>query len=122
MIRDLSRTGKALGDPQRVRAMAALRGGELCLCQLITLLGLAPSTVSKHMSLLVQAGLVDARKQGRWVYYRLTRQGAPAHIRTALKLVNEALRDDPQAAQDTSALRRIRAADSEEMGKCYRND
>ena len=58
MIRDLTRTGKALGDPQRVRALAALRGGELCLCRLIALLRLAPSTVSKHMSLLIQAGLV----------------------------------------------------------------
>jgi ArsR family transcriptional regulator len=62
---------KALSDPHRVRALLALRKGELCVCQIIELLGLAPSTISKHMSILKQAGLVDSRKDSRWVYYRL---------------------------------------------------
>jgi ArsR family transcriptional regulator len=62
---------KALSDPHRVRALMALRAGELCVCQIIELLGLAPSTVSKHMSILKQAGLVQSRKQERWMYYRL---------------------------------------------------
>jgi len=120
MIKDLTRTGKALGDPQRVRALAALRGGELCLCGLITLLKLAPSTVSKHMSLLVQAELVLSRKDGRWVYYRIADGRVPAHIRVALDLVENTLRDDPQAARDTRSLGRIRAADDKEICKCYR--
>ncbi len=120
MIKNLTRTGKALGDPQRVRALAALRGGELCLCRLIALIKLAPSTVSKHMSLLIQAGLVLSRKEGRWVHYRMANGRVPLHVRAALELVDTALRDDPQAARDARALRRIRAADSTEMSKCYR--
>ncbi len=63
---------KALSDPHRVRALLALRRGELCVCQIIELLELAPSTISKHMSILKQAGLVHSRKDSRWVYYRLT--------------------------------------------------
>ena len=63
---------RALSDESRLRVLMALSGGELCLCQLIELLGLAPSTVSKHMQLLQQAGLVDYRKQGRWRFYRLS--------------------------------------------------
>jgi ArsR family transcriptional regulator, arsenate/arsenite/antimonite-responsive transcriptional repressor len=43
----------------------------LCLSQIIELLGLAPSTVSKHMAILHQAGLAETRKDGRWIYYRL---------------------------------------------------
>ena len=62
---------QALSDPSRVRAMLALRGGELCACQLVELLDLAPSTVSRHMALLRQAGLIEARKDGRWMHYRL---------------------------------------------------
>jgi len=62
---------KALSDSNRVRALAALRYGELCLCQIIELLGLAPSTVSKHMSVLKNAGLVESHKEERWMYYRL---------------------------------------------------
>lgn len=63
---------KALSDSHRVRALVALRNGELCVCQIIELLELAPSTVSKHMSVLKQAGIVDSRKEGRWIYYRLS--------------------------------------------------
>ena len=46
-------------------------GGELCACQITELFGLAPSTMSKHLSILYQAGLVDSRKEGRWIYFRV---------------------------------------------------
>ena len=62
---------KALADEPRLRALCALRGGELCVCQLIALLELSPSTVSKHLSILRSARLVESRKDGRWMYYRL---------------------------------------------------
>jgi ArsR family transcriptional regulator, arsenate/arsenite/antimonite-responsive transcriptional repressor len=61
----------ALSDESRVRMLYALRHGELCVCQLIELMGLSPSTVSKHLSILRDAGLLDSRKEGRWVYYRV---------------------------------------------------
>ncbi len=63
---------KALGDVQRLRILSLLEHGELCVCQIIEVLGLAPSTVSKHLSLLSSAGLVVMRKEGRWAYYRLS--------------------------------------------------
>lgn len=61
----------ALSDETRLRLLMAVRNGERCVCELIELVQLAPSTVSKHLSLLRDAGWVDARKEGRWVYYRL---------------------------------------------------
>ena len=61
----------ALSDENRLRMLLALRHGELCVCQLIELMGLSPSTVSKHLSILRDAGLLDSRKEGRWVYYRM---------------------------------------------------
>ena len=70
-MREFIDINKALSDESRVRALLALRDQELCVCQLIELLGLAPSTVSKHMTILKQAGLVEGRKDGRWIYYRL---------------------------------------------------
>jgi DNA-binding transcriptional ArsR family regulator len=54
---------KALADPSRLRIVAALQGRELCLCQLVELVGLATSTVSRHMSILERARLVDARRR-----------------------------------------------------------
>ncbi|CAM2007541.1 metalloregulator ArsR/SmtB family transcription factor [Acanthopleuribacter pedis] len=69
---------KALADPNRVRAFYALLQQELCVCQIVELLQLAPSTVSKHMSILAAAGLVAGNKRGRWVYYRHTAADNPA--------------------------------------------
>ncbi len=74
-MRNVLYVTKALADETRLRALCALNGRELCVCQLIELLDLAPSTVSKHMSILRQAGLVEGRKSGRWMYYRLPEAG-----------------------------------------------
>lgn len=62
---------KAVSDPSRLRTLMVLRNGELCVCQIIALLQLAPSTVSKHMSILRNAGLITGRKQEKWMYYQL---------------------------------------------------
>lgn len=63
---------KALADSNRMRVVAALlMCKELCVCQIVEMLGLASATVSRHMSILQNARLVQNRKDGRWVYYRL---------------------------------------------------
>ena len=69
-MNELLNITRALADESRVRALLALRQGELCVCQLTELFGAAPSTVSKHLSVLYQAGLVESRKEGRWVRCR----------------------------------------------------
>jgi ArsR family transcriptional regulator, arsenate/arsenite/antimonite-responsive transcriptional repressor len=64
---------KALADGNRLRVIMALTGyEELCVCQITEILGHATPTVSRHMSVLQNAGLVRSRKEGRWVYYRLS--------------------------------------------------
>ena len=60
-MRDVVTIAKALSDENRVLILTILEGRELCVCQVIELLGLAPSTVSKHLSILKQARLVDGR-------------------------------------------------------------
>jgi DNA-binding transcriptional ArsR family regulator len=70
-MRNVTKRMDALSDDNRLRLLMALRHGERCVCQLTALLELAPSTVSKHLSILRDADLLEARKDGRWVYYRL---------------------------------------------------
>lgn len=111
---------KALSDAPRVRALLALREGELCLCQLVELLGLAPSTVSRHMALLRQAGLIEQRKQGRWHYYRLPNQPSPM-VREAIQWTLKSLREEPTIAADARTLCCVREADLAELAACYRN-
>lgn len=75
---DTLATARALGDSNRLRVVAVLmEHEELCVCQITALLGLATATVSRHMSLLHAAGLVQSRKTGRWVYYRLSGSFSP---------------------------------------------
>ncbi|MEA5422593.1 metalloregulator ArsR/SmtB family transcription factor [Synechococcus sp. CCY9201] len=62
---------KALADPLRLRVIETLGSGERCVCDLTTDLGLAQSKLSFHLKVLKQAGLLDDRQEGRWIYYRL---------------------------------------------------
>jgi len=98
---------KALAEENRVRIILALRNGELCVCQIIELLGLAPSTVSKHMSVLRQAGIVEGRKDGRWMYYRLAGKKAPDEVRGAVSWVRESLAGNAVVRDDGVRLAEI---------------
>jgi len=103
-MRGITTIIKALADENRLRAVMALRVGELCVCQLIALLKLAPSTVSKHMSILHQARLVESRKSGRWIYYRLPDENAKPEIREILRWVQASLAEKPEILRDRELL------------------
>jgi ArsR family transcriptional regulator len=111
---------RALGDENRLRALMALRDGELCLCQLIDLLTLAPSTVSKHLNIIHQAGLVQRRKEGRWLFYRLAGRNAPPEVRQALRWVINCLEDDAAVIADQKRLRSVRKKDLKTLSACYK--
>jgi DNA-binding transcriptional ArsR family regulator len=95
-------TYKALAHPARLRTLAMLRGGELCVCQVTAVLGLAASTVSAHLSELRRAGLVEEQKEGRWVRYRLRENTSD------LAALWPRLDADPQARADAALLVRLR--------------
>ncbi|AFM27977.1 ArsR/SmtB family transcription factor [Desulfomonile tiedjei] len=99
---------KALADENRVRALLSLREGELCVCQIIELLNLAPSTVSKHMSVLKQARLVEATKRGRWIYYRLPNEAEASRlVANAVSFVFGSVSESPSVLQDVERLRTV---------------
>ena len=101
-LQDVLTVTKAMADTQRVRILLLLRDGELCVCQIVAVLRLATSTVSKHLSILAAAGLVKARRDGRWSYYQL----APGQ--RALRWMHDDLKHDEQIRADRSALGKIR--------------
>ncbi len=98
---------RALADPNRVRILLALRRGELCVCQITELLGLAFSTISRHLSVLHHAGLIQSRKSERWVFYRLPDKSAPVAVREALNWVKKSLTKTVEAAADAKKLNRV---------------
>ena len=66
-----ARIFKAIGDENRLQILALLRGGERCACKLLEDLQISQSTLSHHMKLLCDAGLVVGRKEGKWVHYSI---------------------------------------------------
>ncbi len=112
---------KALADMQRIRILLLLEGGELCVCRIIAVLGLAPSTVSKHLSLLSAAGLVDARKDSRWVYYRLPQGSGAGPVRPVLDWLKETLRGDVTVEADKALLEEVLALDQCDVARNQRS-
>lgn len=62
---------KALGDENRIQILSILRGGEKCACQLLEELNISQSTLSHHMKILCDAGIVIGHKDGKWMYYSI---------------------------------------------------
>lgn len=114
-MRSLMAVTKALADENRVRILMAIQPEELCVCQIVELLGLAPSTVSKHMAILKQARLVDSRKDGRWMFYRLAEGDVPPEAKEMASLVTQLLADDHKSREDARQLKRIVRMDRDEL-------
>ncbi|WP_338667812.1 ArsR/SmtB family transcription factor [Pseudodesulfovibrio methanolicus] len=94
---------KGLSDPTRLRVIRLLDHGELCVCDLMAGLDLPQSTVSRHMSFLRNAGWVDGRRKGKWVYYTLA-EPADAIQSEVLEILRRRLPDVDQARLDHERL------------------
>lgn len=82
---DTARVFKAFCDVNRLQILELLRGGERCACDLLEDLHIGQSTLSHHMKILCDAGIVDGRKEGKWVYYSILPEG----IKYAQKLLEQ---------------------------------
>jgi ArsR family transcriptional regulator, arsenate/arsenite/antimonite-responsive transcriptional repressor len=103
---------KALADRNRLRIVLALGAhDELCACQVTGLLEVTGATVSRHLAVLERAGLVQKRRDGRWIWYRLSDTGSAHDL---LALIERDVAGDRQVAADRRALRRILSVDAVE--------
>ncbi len=106
-MRDFMLITKALSDETRVRIMKLLEGGELCVCQLIEVLDMGQSTVSKHLGILKMAGMVEARKEGTWSYYRLADEFINTYNPVFRKILSGCLNDDKTIQKDKKKLQKV---------------
>jgi arsenate reductase/ArsR family transcriptional regulator len=109
VIRDFEAALKAAGDPTRARILKLLEGGPLCVCQVQAVLGLAPSTVSKHLAILRAAGLVDDRRSGKWIEYAHAGEPRNPFAPSVLALLGGPLDADPRVAADRERLGTVTA-------------
>jgi ArsR family transcriptional regulator, arsenate/arsenite/antimonite-responsive transcriptional repressor len=96
---------KAIAHPMRLRILCMLREGPLCGCQISSVMKLAASTVSEHLSELRRAGLVSEKKEGRWVEYRLDASGTAERL---LSAVFDGVQNDPAVRADAIVIRALR--------------
>jgi ArsR family transcriptional regulator, arsenate/arsenite/antimonite-responsive transcriptional repressor len=98
---------KALSDPNRIRIVKMLEGKELCVCEVREVLDLSSSTVSKHLSILRDAGLILDAKDGKWVNYCLNDDSRNTFVRSQLELVRKSFADDEQLIADRKKLLKV---------------
>jgi arsenate reductase/ArsR family transcriptional regulator len=106
-MRHLEASLKAAGDPTRTRILKLLEDRDLCVCQVQAVLGLAPSTVSKHLAILRTAGLVEDRRDGRWIHYGIASKSHNPYAAGVLTLLRGSLDKDPRIASDRKRLREV---------------
>jgi ArsR family transcriptional regulator len=111
-MKDFIRVMKALSDPSRVKIIKMLGKKELCVCEITAILGLAQPTVSKHLKVLEDAGLVQSRKEGLWVNYRLGEKHESPYGAAMLQHMAQWLSQD-RAIQ--KALAKIEKVDREKI-------
>jgi ArsR family transcriptional regulator len=100
----LALTTKTLGHPARLRILAMLRHNKLSVCQIASVLNVAPSTASGYLTELRRADLVTEQREGKWVYYRLGDEDPNAAL---LRFVLVVVAADPQVEQDAVIARRL---------------
>lgn len=104
MLETYETIAKAVADPNRVRILKLLEGGELCVCQITTVLDFATCTVSKQLTQLKKSGLLQQRRDGKWVYYRLSERALNPYAPHFLTLIGQLLNDDPTIIEDRRIL------------------
>ncbi|UCD58435.1 MAG: winged helix-turn-helix transcriptional regulator [Candidatus Hydrogenedentota bacterium] len=114
-MQEYTRVFKALADRNRARILKMLEERELCVCQIIAVLGLKQSTVSKHLSVLKNAGLVQDRRDGTWVFYSLSRRRQNDFDQAQLGLMRNWLNEDALVESDRARLEGVLKIDIHEL-------
>lgn len=104
-IDELETAFKALADGTRLRILALLGANEVCVCHIHDSLGLPQPTVSRHLAYLRRAGLVEVRRDGVWMHYRVSRTLAPV-VQAVVNATLDALTQVPTTAQDRKQFQR----------------
>lgn len=110
-VKALSRLFKALADETRLRIVALLVHGELCVCHVESALGLTQPNASRQLGILRAAGVVEHRRERSWVYYRLREQSEDTTRRVMRELV-ERFAGEKRLARDLDRLTRAKGPDS----------
>lgn len=97
---------KALSDETRLRVIKLLQERELCVCELIQVLNMSQPRISRHLSVLKNAGIVDDRREGKWVYYSLRAGAENNDVKPILKTMSLLANDNSVVKKDKKNLKK----------------
>ena len=106
-MKDVVKAFKAISDESRLRILGMLQGKALCVCEIAEVLGLAQSTVSRHLKVLEDIGLVDREKDGLWVEYSLSSASPGSRPEKVVSLVQDLLDGLPLVHQDRKKAQQV---------------
>jgi len=106
-MKNLVRIYKALSDPNRVRIVKMLEQRSLCVCEITSILKLATSTVSKHLAILRDAGLIDEYKHGKWVNFCLNAEENSPYAPPILSQLSGWINDDEVIKKDIQKVKTV---------------
>jgi len=106
-VTPVARLFHALADEERVRIIALLAHGELCVCHIEEALAQSQPSVSRHLAMLRAAGVVESRRDGNWVYYRIAAQADP-DCRRQLRALVSAFAGSATLRKEVARLRKLK--------------
>jgi DNA-binding transcriptional ArsR family regulator len=118
MLYEYQSVFKAVADATRARILKMLTHGELCVCQIVAVLGLSQSTVSKHLWVLKTARLIQDRKDGRWVFYSLAQNSRNEYVQFILSNLDLWLKEDEVVIEDLKRVEIVKKIPLEEAREC----
>lgn len=107
MLKEKAKVFQALSDPSRLRILKMLSGKTLCVCEITAVLKLAASTVSKHLSILRDAGFLSEEKSGKWVNYSINECAKDPMVLSLLSLLKQEMTEDTTIKKDTKIVKVI---------------
>jgi len=104
---------KTLSDMTRIRILNLLTQGELCVCDIMNVLSLPQSTISRHLAILKTSGLISSRKEGLWHYYKLNQDSELA--KDLLRILKKNWKNNVESARDLENLESVCACGTGEV-------
>lgn len=102
---DLAQVFAALADPTRLRLLNLIAGREVCVCYLVKVLRMSQPKISRHLAYLRKAGVVQARREGKWMHYRLRELGDPETAGILTAVLAALRREKPMQADEAKLAR-----------------
>jgi len=106
-MKELVKVFKAVGDPNRIRILKMLQKKKMCVCELSAVLGITQPSVSRHLSMMRDAGIVRDERDGQWINYELCEEKVNQYAPVIMRYLKDWINDSPRIKEDAAKLKHL---------------